>query len=124
MKTTPVFAILLISLIGCQAPVRDCNDFHDGSFTFTALIDGEEHTTNFSRNGDLEISEYLGKIDSASVRWINDCEYILKNIHPNNREEEKSLHLKILTTSKDSYTFEYGEVGASNKSRGVAYKTK
>ena len=77
-----IFAILFFW--GCNPPERKCIEFHDGSFTFSEMIDGEMHTTIFTRKGDLEISEYRGHIDSASVRWINDCEYVLKNINPNN----------------------------------------
>jgi hypothetical protein len=33
----------------------------------------------FERNDSLEIETYDGKTDTASIRWVNDCEYILKN---------------------------------------------
>ncbi len=80
-------------------------------------------STVFERNGDLEIDYFGGKIDSSSVRWINDCEYIMKKMHPKNKAEEKSVHVKILTTTGNSYTFEYNIVGDNNKSRGTAIKT-
>lgn len=122
MRLIGIYGVFLLLLVSCNPPVRNCEDFHEGSFEFTATLNGESHTTTFSRMGDLEISTYLGKIDSASVRWINSCEYVLKNLHPKNRQDEKSIHIKILTTAQDSYTFEYSMVGDSKKSRGVAYK--
>ncbi len=55
-----------------------------------------------------------------SVRWINDCEMIFKTLNPKNRAEQKDVHLKILSTTKDAYTFEYGYVGSSIKQKGRA----
>ena len=88
------------------------------------MIDDKEVTTTFVRKGDLEIDYYQGKADSSSVRWINDCEYIVKKLQPRNKAEEKSVHMKILTTTDNSYTFEYNIVGDNNKFRGIAIKTK
>lgn len=107
-------------MVSCYQPQRDCKTFKNGNFTFTTTIDGEEKTTTFFRNDTLEIDYFEGKIDTAAVRWINDCEYIVKKINPKNKAESKSVHMKILSTTEDSYTFEYGIVGESNKSRGTA----
>ena len=110
-------------LIGsCHAPARNCPDFHEGTFRFNAKVDGKEQTTVFTRTRDLEISEYLEKKDSASIRWINDCEYIVTNLNPGSRAEEKPIHMKILSTNSNSYTFEYKLVGGSKSSRGTVYK--
>lgn len=38
--------------------------------------------------------------------------------------ERKAIHMKILTTSTDSYTFEYSYVGDSNKQKGIVTKIK
>ena len=113
---------LLAGLIRCSPPARDCDRFHEGTFRFSAIVDGKEQTTVFTRSGDLEVSEYLGNKDSATVRWINPCEYIVTNLHPKNRSEEKSIHMKILSTTDSSYTFEYKIVGSSKSSRGTVYK--
>ena len=86
-------------------------------------INGEEKTTIFERSGELEIDYFEGKADSASIRWINDCEYIVKKLNPKNMAEEKPIHMKILSTTGNSYTFEYNIVGQSRKSKGVAIKT-
>ena len=90
-------------------------------FSFTTTINEEEVTTTFIRKGDLEIDFFEGKVDSSSVRWINDCEYIVKKLHPRNKAEEKSVHMKILTTSDNSYTFEYNIVGETSKSKGESH---
>lgn len=76
------------------------------------------------REGALEVDYFDGKADSSSVRWINDCEYIVKKLNPKNKSEEVPIHIKILTTKDKSYTFEYNAVGQSKKSKGTAIKTK
>jgi len=116
--------ILAFVLIACNPPQRNCADFKTGSFEFTAEINGESTTTSFFRNDTLEVENFNGKIDSSSIKWVNDCEYILKNLHPVNTAEETPLLIKILTTSEDRYTFEYGQVGSAQKARGTAVKIK
>lgn len=116
--------LLVLSVPGCNGPTRNCEDFQEGTFRFTAAVDGVEQTTVFTRTKDLEVSEYLGKKDSASIRWINACEYIVTNLHPKTKGEEKPIHMKILSTTFNSYTFEYKMVGGSASSRGTAYKVE
>jgi len=120
-KISLLFPLVLIMACGTP-PERNCSDFKTGSFTFTTLIDGEEKRTTFHRTLDVEVDEYEGKRDSSSVRWINDCEYVLKNLDPKSMAEEKAIHIKILSTQDSSYTFEFGVVGDSNKFRGTAHK--
>ena len=74
----------------------------------------------FSRTSKLQVEEFNGVKDSTYVRWINDCEMIFKTIHPKNLAEQKDIHLKILTTTQNSYKFEYGYVGDTNKQLGSA----
>ncbi|WP_276166901.1 DNA topoisomerase IV [Zobellia alginiliquefaciens] len=122
-KIIPI-VLALVLMTSCYNPDRNCTDFKDGKFAFTTTIDGEEKTTIFHRNGDLEIDYFDGKADSASVRWINDCEYIVKKLNPKNKSEEQSVHMKILSTTEDSYTFQYNIVGESKHSRGTATRTE
>lgn len=119
----PVIAILLtIILVSCYRQERSCSTFKTGTFEFTATINGVEKTTVFYRNDTLEIDSFEGKSDTSSVKWINDCEYIVKKLHPKSRAEQKAIHMKILTTTDSSYTFEYGIVGSRNKQRGTVTK--
>jgi len=113
------FSVLLFS---CQdPPKRECTTFKTGNYT-TALLIQDTLTSSFTRTATLQIEKFNGNIDSFSVRWINDCEYVLKHLHPKNREEERSNHIKILTTTDSSYTFEFNTVGDSKKLRGSAFK--
>ncbi len=79
-------------------------------------------TTTFKRNDTLEIDYFQGKSNSSTIRWINDCEYIVQKIKPKNMAEEKAIHMKILTTNDNEYVFEYNIVGDTNKQRGTAKK--
>ena len=118
-----LISAILCTLGSCYQPERNCKPFKNGKFSFTTTIDGEEKTTTFIREGNLEVDFFDGKSDSSSIRWINDCEYILKKINPKNKAEMKSIHMKILSTTDNSYTFEYNTVGQSQKLRGEAIKT-
>ncbi|MFT4848181.1 MAG: hypothetical protein ACI83B_000707 [Sediminicola sp.] len=112
--------LLLLSLSACYNAERNCTDFKVGTFDFEAIVGSEVLTTRFVRNDSIEIDYFRGKSDTSSIRWINDCEYIVKKINPKNRAEEKAIHMKILTTTSNTYLFEYNIVGDSNKKRGTA----
>ncbi|MEM8509716.1 MAG: DNA topoisomerase IV [Bacteroidota bacterium] len=118
-----LFAGLLALLTGCsEIPERNCSQYTTGTYASYAVIDGDSVATTFVRNDSLEIESFLGKRDTSTVRWINNCEYILKKLDPKNRAEEKSIHIKILTTTDSSYTFEFNAVGSTKKLRATAFK--
>lgn len=119
-KTILLFPILL--LVSCYDAERNCSDFKTGTFKFEYNVNGVKKTTLFTRNDSIEIETFEGKTDTASIRWVNDCEYVLQKIHPKNMAEEKALGMKILTTSKNSYTFEFGMIGSDAKQRGSVTK--
>ena len=127
-RTTATSKIVVLSFFtllfsSCFQPERDCKNFKEGTFQFTTEIDGETLTTEFTRYGNLEVSEFNGQIDSARIRWINDCEYVLTSLTDTTIGGDKPIHMKILSTTEDSYTFEYKLVGTQNISRGTAVKT-
>jgi len=119
-RILPLLAVLL--LCSCFDAQRNCENFRTGTFEFESYINGELQTSRFIRNDSIEIEKYQGKTDTSSVRWINDCEYILKNINPKGMAEEKPIHIKILTTTQNGYKFEYGQVGDPKKARGQVRK--
>ncbi|MFP4846821.1 hypothetical protein [Winogradskyella sp. PE311] len=102
-----VCLILPMLFFSCYEIERNCNDYKTGDFEFTYKVDGTEKIGKFTRTENLNIDYYEDKIDTSSIRWINDCEFILKKLHPKNNSEKEAIHMKILTTSSDSYTFEY-----------------
>ncbi|WP_460218992.1 hypothetical protein [Psychroserpens sp. MEBiC05023] len=102
-----LICFLFLILSSCYETKRNCTDFKTGTFEFTYIIDGVEKTGQFVRTEKYNIDYFDNKIDSASIRWINDCEFIQKELHPKSMDEQKAIHFKILTTTEDSYTFEY-----------------
>jgi len=101
-----VYFLLLILFASCTNLERNCSDFKTGSFEYEYEIDGKKNKASFTRSETLEI-DYNGKnIDSINVRWINDCEYVLKTINPKTLAQEKAIHIKILSTKGNTYTFE------------------
>ena len=120
-----IFSLLLLTILtSCYQQERNCTDFKTGKFTSETEIEGKKYTSTFERNDSIQIESYEGKIDTFKVRWTNDCEYIIQNTNPKNREEKKPVQMKILTTDSDSYTFEYSFVGDSKKQRGTVTKLK
>jgi hypothetical protein len=108
--------------MSCYNVERNCKDFKTGKFKFEFEVDGVKKTTVFERQDSIEIETFEGKTDSSTIRWVSDCEYILQKIHPKNMEEKKAITMRILTTSKKSYTFEFGIVGSDQKQRGTVEK--
>jgi hypothetical protein len=120
--------LLLTILFGCYEAERNCSDFKTGEFEFDYTVDGVKKTARFIRTENFSINYYDGKVDSSSVRWINDCEFILKTINPKSIADKDDMHMKILSTnSTSSYTFEY-QLAIKKKNRpqriekGVAYR--
>jgi len=119
MKKTIFFSSLLLT-ISCYNVERNCKDFKTGKFQSEITIDSVKKQTVSIRTDSIVIETYEGKTDTSSIRWINDCEYVLQKLNPKNMAEKKAIAIKILTTSKNSYTFEFGVVGSNNKLKGTA----
>lgn len=100
-----LFSFLLFA--SCYNIERNCTDYKTGTFEFNYTIDGIVKTGKFTRTESYNIDYYEGKVDSSTVRWINDCEFILKKINPKSMSEKEAIHMKILSTTDNSYTFEY-----------------
>jgi len=121
MKKFYLFTLSIL-LCSCYQIDRNCNNFRTGTFKSTVTIEDVNYTSTFRRSDTLQIETFENKTDSAIVRWINDCEMIFRTINPKNMKERKDIHLKILTTTDSSYTFEYSYVGKTNKQKGFAVK--
>jgi len=123
MKKVTLLSAFSLLLASCfNQPERNCTDFKTGKFKVEFEVKGQKHTTLLERNDSIQIESYQGKTDTASVRWVSDCEYIVKNLHPKNMAEQKAYAIKILSTSKNSYTFEFGEVDSDVKQSGTVTK--
>ena len=121
MKKIVLFVSLFI-LTSCYNVERNCKDFKTGKFQFDFVVNGVKKTTVFERTETLQIETYEGKTDTATVRWVNDCEFVLQKLHPKNIQEKKAISMEIVSTTKNSYTFEFGIIGSDEKQKGIAVK--
>lgn len=114
---------IFLMLTSCYTVERDCIPFHQGTFEFSQIINGSIKTSTFTRDSLYEIERFEGKIDTASIRWVNDCECILTKINPTSNQDKRPIQIKIISTQDNSYTFEYSLVGDSkNTQRGTIQK--
>ena len=120
MKKIIPLIVISILVVSCFQQNRNCNDFKTGKFEFTQEIEGKKQTTIFERTDKLQIETYEGKTDTASVRWVNDCEFVLEKLHPKNMQEKKAIGIRMLSTNENSYTFEFSYLNDSNKQIGTA----
>lgn len=117
------YILISFAIFSCQKqPECNTKDFKTGKFEFAQTINGKKEITTFERTDKLQIETYKGRTDTASVRWVNDYEFILQKLHPRNRAEKKSISMRILTTKEKTYTFEYSFVGESKKQIGTVTK--
>jgi len=124
MKKIVLIAILAVTATSCYNAERKCKDFKTGEFQFEYEVDGVKKISNFVRNDSLEVGTFEGKEYISTVRWVGDCEYILQRINPKNRAESKAIQMNILSTTENSYTFEFSNIGESKKQKGTVIKIK
>ena len=116
-----------LSLFSCYETSRNCNDYKTGTFRFDYVVDGVPKSGTFKRTEQFSINFYDKKTDSSEVKWINGCEFVLYKINPKSISEKDPIHMKILTTTDSSYTFEYSKASFNQgekkrKEKGVAFK--
>jgi hypothetical protein len=117
-----ILFLLPLILISCYNQERNCADFKTGKFEFAQEINGKKQTSTFVRTENLQIETFNGKTDTASVRWVNDCEFVLQKTHPKNINDKKAISMKIVATKDKTYTFEYSFVGEAKKQIGTVTK--
>ena len=117
------YLIFLLPVLSCYDVEKDCNAFQLGTFEFSTIINGEIKTSRFIRSKSLEIEFYENNIDSASVKWVNNCEFILTKINPKSNQDKRPVKIEILSTEGKEYFFEYSLVNNPKKRfRGRAAK--
>ena len=101
---------ILLLLTSCYTVDRDCDEFRTGEFEFSYELNDTIRKSTFIRTIDYEIEEYNNVIDSSSISWVNDCEFILTKINPKTNQEKRPVRIKIIRTYENSYDFEYSSV--------------
>ena len=120
MKKVLIFSFLFIS---CYNVERDCIEFRTGSFEFSTSINDSIVKSTFIRTDNYEIEQFKGVKDSSTIRWVNECEFILTKINPKTNQERRPIRIKILRTVGNSYDFEYSQVNNPQKvNRGTVNK--
>jgi hypothetical protein len=119
------FFLVSLSLLlfqSCYQPERNCALYRTGTFKFNYEIGDTIKTGRFVRDEAYSVDYYEDQIDSATVRWFNDCEFVLQDI-----DSKVAIQYKIISTTDSSYTFQYkSAVKDPNKKlivkTGTAYK--
>ena len=120
MKKVIILSFLFIS---CYNVERDCIEFRTGSFEFSTSINDSIVKSTFIRTDNYEIEQFKGIKDSSTIRWVNECEFILTKINPKTNQERRPIRIKILRTYGNSYDFEYSQVNNPQKiNRGTVNK--
>ena len=101
------YLICFLFCCSCYNVERSCKDFKTGTFTFQQLVGTELVSSTFVRNDSIAIETYKGVTDTFSVRWINNCEYIMRKLNPKNTYDQQAVHFKILSTTENTHLFEF-----------------
>lgn len=109
-----LFSMLLLNF-SCYRVERNCSNFRFGTFKYERVIGNKLSTSFFIRNNDIEVEYYNNKIDTSKIKWVNECEFILRKQNPINNIEKKPISMKIISTHKNYYIFEFSLVGDNEK---------
>jgi len=101
---------ILFLLTSCYSVERDCENFKMGEFEFSYKLNDTIQRSLFTRTLDYEIEEFNSVIDSSSISWVNDCEFVLTKVNPKTNQEKRPVRIKIIRTYENSYDFEYSSV--------------
>jgi hypothetical protein len=125
MKSKITLVILFFAVYSCYSPPeRECAKVKTGSFEFISIVEGDTLVSRFDRFEDFEIDYYQGKADTSTVKWVNDCEFVLRNINPKSLNEQQAVYIKILSTDESGYSFEYGILKDAKRLKGYAKRLK
>ena len=83
------------SIYSCYNVERNCIDFKTGEFEFSSIIDDSLVTSQFTRTDKFEIELFNGIEDSSSIKWVNDCEFLLTKLNPRTNQEKRPVKLKF-----------------------------
>ncbi|WP_298420808.1 hypothetical protein [uncultured Kordia sp.] len=125
MKNFFFVTCLALLLSSCYSVERNCKDFQIGTFEFTYEINGETKTGKSVRTDSLSIDYYDSKIDTFTIRWVNECEFVGRKLHPIDFVDSKPIQMKIISTKDNTYLLEYSLLeDPKTKKRGTVTKIK
>ena len=124
LKNKFILATISFTIFSCTIPKKNCSKFKVGEFNFESTTNTGVYNSKSIRNDSIEIEYFGNTIDTSKITWVSECEYILRKLKPKNISDQKAVSVKIISTSENSYVFEYSFVGdKENRARGNAYRT-
>ena len=124
LKNKFILATISFTIFSCTIPKKNCSKFKVGEFNFESKTNTGVYNSKSIRNDSIEIEYFGNTIDTSKITWVSECEYILRKLKPKNISDQKAVSVKIISTSENSYVFEYSFVGdKENRARGNAYRT-
>lgn len=117
LRTSKKYLFFFLTFLNysCYEVQRNCSNFRYGTFKYERVIGDKLSTSFFIRSNDIEIEYYNNKIDTSKIKWVNNCEFILTKLNPTNNNEKKPISIKIISTHKNYYVFEFSLVGNKTK---------
>tara|TARA_B100001559_G_scaffold299101_1_gene284143 strand:+ start:131 stop:502 length:372 start_codon:yes stop_codon:yes gene_type:complete len=112
MKKILIVAFLFTS---CYNVERNCIDFKTGVFEFSTEVNDSLVTSTFTRTDEFEIELFNNIKDSSTIKWVNNCEFLLTKLNPRTNQERRPVRIKILRTYGDKYDFEFSQVNNPQK---------
>lgn len=122
-----IFVVLLSCFLlgSCYKREKNCEKFKTGTFEYKTYSQGEIIEAKIVRNDSLEIDYFQeDEPDTSKIRWINDCQYVLKKYHPKSEDEKQSFQMKIIETKGDQYTFDFSKVGETQTKEFTATRVE
>lgn len=116
--------LLLTLMVSCDKykNERDCEEFRTGTFVWEQESGGRLLKTTFTRTENLQIESFENQVDTSRVEWINPCEWRVIPIDPKTNADSRAYLFKILSTTENSYSFEFKQSGREQIYRGTATK--
>lgn len=118
--------LIVIIIVGCNAPLRDCTDFKNGTYRISDKERGFESI--IIRNDSIQIEKNNTQNTETKylITWSTDCEYSLKIIEGPKAVmkfyKDKPLHIRVTSTTEGKYTFEATTEGVDQIRTNTAYK--
>jgi hypothetical protein len=103
-----LFFITILVAQNIVASDTTCNNFHKGKFYYNDSLNNKVLVTRKNKR-QIEYNEGTTVTTVLKIKWINECEYTLKQIWSDSKAERKHNNRTSTTIMKpiDENTYEY-----------------
>lgn len=120
----PVSLFILFSFYG-NAQKMKCSDFRVGQFEYSEPAYSDWKVTR-TDSIQIEINSEIGVEIRGTIKWISDCEYVLKYTEIINAEGKdiinKAVEVQIINTTPKGYIFRSKSYGVEIESEMIKIK--